>query len=504
MSLLKFIWVDLKKIISTEKFLFITLFMPSLLIFIIFLPPRLFYESPPGQRLIGVVELDSVKLFDLVEKEINNILIKRKHPTNYILKPISVEKDPVLDSLKVISDSLQMEFDQALNDYEKIQKYREKIFLKRKMKKGEKDAILTSTFNQMQDAKDKLEDYSGFYIEHNKKINQIYEEKCRKLADRHLKESEIDVYVLFSNESVEEGIVELHTLKTGEFFETEILREAISQALLQVRTEIAKLPMDQTYDLLTPLNIVERLLTKEKKEKFNILNSYIVPVFFALLIAISLIMASEGFYLEILKDKFFNRYELLFNKYSSGQWIILRFASFGISGVLQIISWGLMLYIAAKLKILEFSLIQGVNFKFIGFFICSYLMSFLFLSLLHLLIMPFTSNSSERYTLGIQLFRLVLFLPIIFSFLFIRSVNPQTSVLIGLLPFYTPIFYGLFINSDPLAIQHLIMNGVIIIIQIVLTYLFYNRIKKMVLYWYRDTVSFRQFFKRVANNKVKE
>jgi hypothetical protein len=496
MSLLKFIWVDLKKIISTEKFMFITLFMPSLLIFIIFLPPRLFYESPPEKRIIGVVELDSVKLFSPVETEINNILIKRKHPTDYILKLITVENDPEMDSLKVITDSLQVQLDEALNAYEKIQKYRERIFLKKRMKKSEKDAILTNTFNQWQDAKDDLEDKTNAFAEHSKIMGRIYEEKCRELADNHLRQSKIDVYILFSYESIEEGIVELHTLKTGEFFETEILREAINQALLQVRTEIAKLPKDQTYDLLTPLSIVEHLLTKEKKEKFNILNSYIVPVFFALLIAISLIMASEGFYLEILKDKFFNRYELLFNKYSSGQWIILRFASFGISGILQIICWGLMLYIAAKFNILEFSLIQGINLKFIGFFLISYLMSFILLSLLHLLIMPFTSPNNEHYTMGIQLFRLIMFLPIIFSFLFIRSINPQYSVWVSLLPFYTPIFYGLFINSNPIAVHHIIINGIIIVVQMGLTYLFYRRIKKMVLYWYRDTVGFRQFFGR--------
>ncbi|MCK5077228.1 MAG: hypothetical protein KAR38_12680, partial [Calditrichia bacterium] len=89
----------MKKIISTEKYLFTTIFMPSLLIFVIFLPPRLFYESPPDERVIGIVELDSIKIYSTVEKEINNILIKRKNPTNYILKSVSDIKDDLLSSL---------------------------------------------------------------------------------------------------------------------------------------------------------------------------------------------------------------------------------------------------------------------------------------------------------------------------------------------------------------------------------------------------------------------
>ena len=66
--------------------------------------------------------------------------------------------------------------------------------------------------------------------------------------------------------------------------------------------------------ILNPFEKKEFWVVQQRKEPFNIVGGYVVPVFLALLTVISLILNSETFFLRILNDKSQKLFELMYYK----------------------------------------------------------------------------------------------------------------------------------------------------------------------------------------------
>lgn len=493
MNLLKIFFLEIRRLFVEEKYLILTIFLPSILIFLIFIPYNILIQESPQKKIIGIVELDSIQIFDILEHVVYQNVLEKQSSVNYELIKIKFTGNKNLDSLDNVITSYQLQWDSLQSKLENIRAYREKLFLNKRMRKSTKKRLLKNSFQTMQNIKNKEEQVDSILTIVKQERDSLYENLVKHYSDSLLKNRAIDMYIVFSDSSLKKGLVEYHTYSAGEFLETEILDKSITSALQQIKLIKLNLPKEEIQTIISPLQKQEYWIVQQRKETFNIVGGYVLPVFVAILTAISLILSTEAFFLRILKDKAQKYYELFFYKWSLVSLWFIRILSGLVVGLIQISIWILMVYISFRLQIItveEFFLAQSQN---LIFYFVEYSIAYLSLSLLYLLFYPFINVKQERYSFILQLFRVILFIPIIFAFVFIRNLYPPLNSLVAYIPFYLPVLHVIFIDFlSILGRNKILANFVILGIQIVLVILLQLRLKSMRYEWYLQNFKIKE------------
>jgi hypothetical protein len=426
-------------------------------------------QEPPKKKLIGVVELDSIKIFPVLESILYKNMIEDISTKEYQLIPIKPDSSAILDSLdrQILVYSLML--DSLNNQLEEILSYRQRIFKSKRIRRSTKKRLLEKSFSQLQAIKTEMKSIDSVYRQIKLQKMNLVNRQLRRKADSLLNKNVINIYLVFSNHSLAEGNVEYHAYNAGEFLDTQVLDKSISQALLHLKLLGLRLNEKDIQFILNPFEKKEFWVVQQRKEPFNIVGGYVVPVFLALLTVISLILNSETFFLRILNDKSQKLFELMYYKQSALTWIFLRIFPALIGSLIQIILWIGFVFVSYKLNIIhmkEFFLFKEQN---LIYFLIEYIMAFLFLTIIYFMLFPFINVSESRYSFIIQFFRIVLFIPIIFAFVFIRNLYPPLKTVATALPFYLPTMHLIYIDFKLyIGKQTVILNAVIVMIGFIL------------------------------------
>lgn len=498
LSDIKYLLIQLKKLLLDEKFLTISVFFPSILIFLIFIPYNMVTKKSPGRTVIGVVELDSVSIFDILEKNYYQKLLETNSGENIRLIRLLPDREMVLDSLDSVLALNIQQLDSLGSELEQLREYRERLFLDKKIRASLKKKQLESAFTRIQLLRKEYQRQDSICKQIRLERNRLYSIRILRKAESMLKNRAIDSYIVFSDSSIARGIVEYHSYYAGAFLQSEWLDQAIWESLINLRLTRMRIPLPNIAELMKPIVKKEFWVLKQRKEHFQILSGYVLPVFLSILLILSLIMSTEQLLDQLMRDKMINSYELFFFRRSYWSWLFHRVFASLLVGLIQFSLWLGMVFVADYLRIIDLSPIGIFEAERLGQLAVEYVNSYVFLAFLYLFLYPFLEPSQGRHHFVMLLMRLMLFMPVIFAFLFIRQLYPFLNTFFLHIPLYQSILHIILVEPTAHPVDQLLRwNGMLNGVFMTLVIIWIWKMHTSRFGWHLHTFGIREIFGRM-------
>lgn len=489
--MIKVFFAELYKLLIEEKNLILTVFLPSILIFLVFVPYNMMVERTPTQRVLGVVQLDSLEIYDIFKNTLYNNILKKEQLTDYELVKIEAPQTIELDSLDSVLISFNQKYDSLRQKSEEIEEYRQRIFLSKRIRASRKKKLLEDSFEKITSIQQQADSVKAIIYDILGDIYSRREKLVRQAADSMLIKRKVDIYIVISSKLLTEGKIEYHTYRAGEFFDTELIDKSVLQAIQKIKLMKKNLSGEEIQALLTPIKREEFWIIQSRKESFDMVTGYVLPVFLAILTVISLILNTESFFIRILKDKMHHIYELMYYKINFVTWLLFRLVTFLVLGIIQMTLWIGMVYLAYFLGIIQVGDLFLLDFEKLLLFLGEYGLAYISIAIIYLIAFPFIDVYGSRYSFVIQIFRVLLFLPIIFAFIFIRNIYPILTTIAAVIPFYVPVFHIIFLDLSELFGPGMqIAYLVFLFLEMVVFILILSLLRKRYFEWYSKTHTF--------------
>ena len=288
---------------------------------------------------------------------------------------------------------------------------------------------------------DTLKDGRPKYLAQNvQAAGQAYEEKKATLVAA-LDNDGLDIIIQIPTEALETGRVNYVSKDVFNENVTDYLRDQLNPILVASRLEGVGLDYEQVTRLTQRTRFNEQKITKGGMiEEGELIGEYVLVIIFVMILYTSLLTWGMAVQRGIIEEKSSRVIEVMLSSVEPRDLFIGKIIGIGSLGLTQVLVWAVMMFALnlssglATVQFMEYVNISGIE---IFYFVLFFLLGFLFYASIFTIIGAVCSEERDAQNLQ-SIVILPLVLPIMTLFFIIQNPNTTFSVVLSLIPPFTP------------------------------------------------------------------
>jgi ABC-2 type transport system permease protein len=421
--------------IKSRSFLFLTLLLP-LMVFILFAFPLQLKESTNKDaiKLIGLVNLNEVKIFEQIQSHVNQNYILDSGSPVYIFMPVALNESPLFlqvsqeyQAIRARRDSITQAYDQivaARNDYYTNPRIRDKEYL------------LEKTYQDLLDIRNAKTLIEKDFATGEARVNWVQLQESKRIADSLLLEGKIDAYVVIPADFELKPNLQYYSLHTDDLWAAQQIQKIITEVAIKIKMVAAGLEPNLVEQWLKPVHLEKILNKKELLHQDNFLQFYVSST--AVVFLLIAIFTSGGFLLSsVHKEKHDGTIEQLLSKTGSTQIMTGKILGLGLVGIVQILIWSGLTTLLIYLKFFPLLSIVYIRYQYFLYFQLIYLWGYLFYAALIIILGTRVDLEHDIQRIN-ALSPLLIFILILLLFLIPNDFKALSFRVLLYFPFFTP------------------------------------------------------------------
>jgi ABC-2 type transport system permease protein len=421
--------------IKSRSFLFLTLLLP-VLVFILFTFPLQLKEGANKNtiKLIGLVNLNGVKIFEQIQNHVNQNYILDSGSPVYIFMPVSLNESPLFLQVNREYQAIRTRKDSITQVYDQIVATRTDYYINPRIR--DKEYLLEKTYQELIDIRNVKTLIEKEFATTEARVNWIQLEESKRIAESWLREDKIDAYIVIPADFEIQPNLKYYSVHTDDLWAAQQIQKIITEVVVKIKMVEAGLELNLVEQWLKPVHL-EKILNKEELlRRDNFLQFYVIGI--AVVFLLIAIFTSGGFLLRsVHKEKNDGTIELLMSKTSSTQIMTGKILGLGIVGMIQIAVWSGLSALLIYLNFFPLVSIMYLRYQYFIYFQLIYISGYLFYA-------PFLVILGTRIKLEHEVQRLntlgplVIFILILLLFLIPDDFKALSFRVLLYFPFFTP------------------------------------------------------------------
>lgn len=450
----------------SRTFLISTLFSPLLLSAMIFLPSLFIEEQDSSANIIGIVNFSNVNIDQPLDRELNKQFRLTNGSPKYFLVKIQIDSSGTFSEQHRKLLSLAQKRDSLSVAYNKVKAHREAIFKtrpSRKRTKRLKDSYQELVF--LREQKDLSEFEYGNFSTH---MDSLYREKIIETADQRLLVRQVDAYLLFPENILENSKCEYHSLFIGDKDVVNRFRKIIEGIVIDKRMEADRVSLNLRRKWLKEIDFELIQLTPGKEKKFDFYVNYFGPIIIVFLLFIAIFTNSGFLFSGILQEKASKIIEILASSVSSEQLMAGKILGLGTLGLFQVFVWMAMTLLMVIFKAMDLQQLSFINLNNAVLFFSYFVLGYFFFSSVYVAVAALFRNEKDAQQVNTFL-RIIAIFPVLMAILVLN--NPHSSLVqtLSFIPFLTPTFMILRVSLSMPSMAEILLSFAVMIISIILS-----------------------------------
>jgi ABC-2 type transport system permease protein len=307
--------------------------------------------------------------------------------------------------------------------------------------------IFDSLLVHLNDAK--LEDGNDKFILTKEESNPDTYPALKEDLKKRISDEKINGFIYIPASIVESGEVEYYARNVSNFDLNREIRNTINDIIITHRINKSGLKKELVTELTRRVDLKTVKIKKgEEETESGFLQEYFATFAFVMILYVTILIYGASIMRGVLEEKTSRVVEILLSTANSFQLMVGKIIGLGSVGLTQYLIWslfgiGIIFYGAALNPAAAnwFDISPSIFFYFIIFFILGY---FLFATI-YAAIGAMTNSDQEAQQLSTPVVLIIIVPIIVFSFI-VKNPDSSTSVILSMIPFFSPILMFARIN----------------------------------------------------------
>lgn len=478
----------------TKSFLFSTFILPFVFALMITLPVYLLtYDQQVSTKLVGLINLADIQVTSTLQEHLDRHYTLPNGSPEYIILPISVENSS--DYRKAYDEMMEVSFrrDSITSAYNQVKKQRAEYYTNRSLKN--KQYVLQRSYEEMiaiREAKDLVDiEYTNYQIQ----LDSVYNRESRIAADSLLIKSILSAYIVFPADIYINGVVEYHSITSGQLLESERMQKIINEVIIHSRLREASIDSELISEWLRPIQFQSYQLRSIGPAEWDFYVEFYGSVIGVVLLFMAIFTSGGFLFSSVLQEKTNRVIEMLLSYASSRQIMAGKIFGLGFLGLLQVLIWLGITAIFVLFNLFEVGQISYLNFENALYFLHYFSLGYIFYAAIFVSIGAVFSSEQEAQQANIIL-RTVAIIPVLLVFLFLKEPGSVLISVLTYVPLMTPYFMIMKLSQYgiPLTSEIYLTSG-ILLISIVGMVFVAAKIFRMGILMYGKKLSLREIFR---------
>jgi|GEM_PF-110134 len=313
----------------------------------------------------------------------------------------------------------------------------------------------------------------------------------REIQLNRIRKKEIDVLLVIPEDIEKDRLAEYYSRSSGNFDETNLLRQFISEAVVSKRLNKEGMDPIKIKELTARVGLTTNDVTRTGVKKGSFLTNYLAAIIFVMLMFMAVMQTGQQLMRGVIEEKQNRIIEILLSSIKPNQLISGKVIGLGGAGLTLICIW-----ILAALVGLEISGGMGISIDtsvmvyFAVFFVLGYLLYSTFMAILGAVL-----NSEHEAQQFISVISILLVFPIFFAMIIVKHPNSLLATILTLIPIFTPTMVIFRVSITPVPLFDIIASVVVLLIAIWLMILLTTKIFRVGILMYGKKPSFKEVLK---------
>ena len=479
---------------KTKSFLFSTFILPFVFALMITLPVYLLtYDQQVSTKLVGLINLSDIQITSTLQEHLDQHYTLPNGSPEYIILPISVENSS--DYRKAYDEMMEVSFrrDSITSAYNQVKKQRAEYYTNRRLQN--KQYVLQRSYEEMisiREAKDLVDiEFTNYQIQ----LDSVYNRESRIAADSLLIKNILSAYIVFPADIYISGVVEYHSITSGQLLESERMQKIINEVIIHSRLREASIDSDLITEWLRPIQFQSYQLRSIGPAEWDFYVEFYGSVIGVVLLFMAIFTSGGFLFSSVLQEKTNRVIEMLLSYASSRQIMAGKIFGLGFLGLLQVLIWLSITAIFVFFNLFEVGQISYLNFENALYFLHYFSLGYIFYAAIFVSIGAVFSSEQEAQQANIIL-RTVAIIPVLLVFLFLKEPGSALITVLTYVPLMTPYFMIMKLSQYgiPLTSEIYLTSG-ILLVSIVGMVFVAAKIFRMGILMYGKKLSLREIFR---------
>ena len=451
---------------KSRSFLLSTLVTPLLLSAIIVIPAVYYQNLTFSNSRIGIVELDSTRLFNTL--------------AGYLENDSTTESDLLL--MQVVPDTLrelQQHFDRLLtvdkdldsltDAYNKVNERRRYIFQRTPSRR--KSQMLDESYKMLISTREQKDLAQIEQQRLQTEVDSMMQAAVLGKADSLLKAKVLSGFVIIDPEKFTNGVVEYHSDEALNFLRLQPLKHALQVLLVEERMKAEELSTTKIEELLQPIAIKEIFAEGANKREFQMLFTYLTPIVIVMLLCLAIFNGMSFLYSSLVDEKIQRILDVTLSSLKPWQLFWGKLIGFGLLGLVQVGIWILLTAFLMFINVLPADELPFLNWTNAGIFVVYFLLGYLFFGAIALTFASLASSDKAAHS-TYQWLKFMAFAPLAFAILVLQFPTSLLVRTLSFIPALTPSFMVLRTPlSKPVSLEYYLTAGMLLLTIIIVAFL---------------------------------
>ncbi len=444
--------------LKSRSFLLATLVTPLLLSAIIVIPAVYYQNLTFSDSRIGVVELDTTRLYDVL--------------AGYLENDSTADSELLL--MQVVPDTLmqlQQHFDRlatvdkdldSLTDaYNKVNERRRYIFQRTPSRR--KNQMLDESYKQLISTREQKDLVQIEQQRLQTEVDSMMRAAVLGKADSLLKDKVLSGYVIIDPEKFKDGVVEYHSDEALNFLRVQPLKHALQVLLVEERMKAEDLSTTRIEALLQPITIKEIFSEGSQKREFQMMFTYLSPIVVVMLLCLAIFTGISFLYSSLVDEKLQRIIDVTLSSIKPGQLFWGKLMGFGLLGLLQVGVWILITAFLLLINVLPAEELPLLNWQNAGIFLLYFALGYFFFGAIALALASLASSEKDAHG-TYQWLKFLAFSPLAFALIVLQFPGSLLVKILSYIPMLTPSFMVLRTPLDrPEQFDYYMTAGVLVV-----------------------------------------
>jgi len=288
-------------------------------------------------------------------------------------------------------------------------------------------------------------------------------ENIKKIQLNRIRSKEIDVLLIIPKEvETDSKPAEYYSRSSGNFDETSLFRNFISEAVVSKRLSVAGMDSARVQQLTRPVPLSKSDVTETGVKKGSFLVTYFVGIAFVMLMFMAVMQTGQHLFRGVLEEKNNRIIEILLSSIKPKQLMSGKIIGLGAAGLTLVGIWATAGLLGLKISGgFGISIAPNTIVYFIIFFILGYLLYSTFMAILGAVM-----NSEQEAQHFITIISLSMMIPLFVAMIIVKHPNSTIATALTMFPVFTPSMIIFRLSITPVPPIEIALSIVILIVSI--------------------------------------
>jgi ABC-2 type transport system permease protein len=479
---------------KTKAFLFSTFILPLVFSLMVTLPVYfLTYDEQVSTKLVGLINLSRQNVTNTLQEHLDQNYKLPNNSPEYIVLPVSVESSPEYRTAYEELQDVSMRRDSITNAYNDIKEKRAKYYRNRNL--PNRKYHLDKSYDDLIDIRETKDLVEIEYANYEIQLDSVYNRESRIAADSLLINNVLNVYLVIPDNVFNYGIIEYHSLTSGNLLESERMQKIVTEVIIRARLKEAEIDDNQINDWLKTTRFKLYQLRARGPSEWDFYIEFYGSVIGVVLLYMAIFTSGGFLFSSVLQEKTNRVIEMLLSYANSRQIMAGKIFGLGFLGLLQVLIWLSITAIFVFFNLFDVGEISYLNLENALYFLHYFSLGYLLYAAIFVSIGAIFSSEQEAQQANIIL-RTVAVLPVLLVFLFLKEPNSMLISALTYVPLLTPYFMIMKISQYGIPIMsEIYFTSIILLVSIIGMVFLAAKIFRIGTLMYGKKLTFSQVFK---------